>query len=55
MILSKVRKTGKYHEKRSLTENNIPPYKKAELLEKKRNYILGKYLKMSIDVKKTQI
>ena len=51
MILSKVRKSGKYSDKRTLTQNNIPPYKRAELLEKKRNDILEKYLKMSINVK----
>ena len=51
MILSKVRKSGKYSNKRTLTQNNIPPYKRAELLEKKRNDILEKYLKMSINVK----
>ena len=52
MILSKVRKSKKYFDKRSLTENNIPPYKKAELLQKKRNDILSSYLKMSIDIQK---
>ena len=51
MILSKVRKSGKYSDKRTFTQNNIPPYKRAELLEKKRNDILEKYLKMSINVK----
>ena len=50
MILSKVRKVVNYGGKRSLTENTIPPYKRAELLEKKRNNILGQYLKMSIDI-----
>ena len=50
MILSKVRKVENYGGKRSLTENNIPPYKRAELLEKEKNNILGQYLKMSIDI-----
>ena len=53
MVLSKVRKKGKYHDKRALTEMNIPPYKRAELLARKRNDILGKYLQMSINVKKS--
>ena len=53
MVLSKVRKTGKYHDKRALTEMNIPPYKRAELLARKRNDILGNYLKMSINVQKS--
>ena len=50
MILSKVRKVENYGGKRSLTENSIPPYKRAELLEKEKNNILGQYLKMSIDI-----
>jgi hypothetical protein len=53
MILSKVRKSGKYSDKRTLTQNNIPPYKRAELLARKRNDILGNYLKMSINVQKS--
>ena len=53
MVLSKVRKNGKYHDKRALTEMNIPPYKRAELLARKRNDILGNYLKMSINVQKS--
>ena len=50
MILSKVRKVENYGGKRSLTENSIPPYKRAELLEKEKNNILGQYSKMSIDI-----
>ena len=53
MVLSKVRKIGKYHDKRALTEMKIPPYKRAELLARKRNDILGNYLKMSINVQKS--
>ena len=52
MILARVRKQGK-NNKRSLTENNIPPYKKAELLAKRKNDFLEKYLRMSIDVQKS--
>ena len=51
MVLSKVRKNGKSNDKRANTEKNIPPFKRAELLVKKRNYILEKYLKMSIDIR----
>ena len=51
MILSKVRKVENYGGKRSLTENSIPPYKRAELLEKEKNNILGQYSKMSINIK----
>ena len=50
IVLSKVRKSGTYSDKRSLTQDNIPPYKRAELLQKKRNDVLEKYLKMSINV-----
>ena len=50
MVLSKVRKSGKLYDKRANTEKNIPPFKRAELLAKKRNDVLEKYLKMSIDV-----
>ena len=55
MILCKVRKSGRYYDKKSLMENNIPPYKKAELLQKKRNEFLSDYLKMSIDIQKNYI
>jgi len=51
MVLSKVRKSK--HEKRNLTEIYIPPYKKAELMKKKRNDYLWKYLRTSIDVNKS--
>ena len=51
MVLSKVRKSK--HEKRNLTEIYIPPYKKAELIKKKRNDYLWKYLRTSIDVNKS--
>ena len=50
MVLSKVRKSEKLYDKRANTEKNIPPFKRAELLAKKRNDIIEKYLKMSIDV-----
>ena len=50
MVLSKVRKSGKYSDKRALTQDNIPPFKRAELLQKKRNDILEKYLKMSLNI-----
>ena len=50
MVLSKVRKSS--HEKHNSKENNIPPYKKAELLQKQRNDYLGKYLQLSLDIQK---
>ena len=53
MVLSKVRKSEKLYDKRANTEKNIPPFKRAELLAKKRNDIIEKYLKMSIDVQKS--
>ena len=51
MILTKVRKSRMFSDKRNLTEIKMPPYKKAQLLKQRHNEILEQYLKMSIDVK----
>ena len=49
MVLSKVRKE-RHFDKRTHTQDNIPPYERADLLQKKGNDILERYLKMSISV-----
>ena len=51
MILTKVRKSRMFSDKRNLTEIKMPPYKKTQLLKQRHNEILEQYLKMSIDVK----
>ena len=51
MVLARVRETEKVIKRKNLSELNLPPFKKAENLEKKRNNILGNFLKQSIIIK----
>ena len=52
MVLARVRESEKYYKKKESADINLPPFKKAEIIEKQRNNILGNYLKQSIDIHK---
>ena len=51
MVLARVRETEKIYKKKNLSDINLPPFKKVENIEKKRNNILGDYLRQSIIIK----
>ena len=47
MVLARVRETEKVNKKRNKSELSLPPFMKAEILQKQRNRILGDFLKQS--------
>ena len=49
MVLARVRQTAKIIRKDNLSE--IPPFKRVELMKKKKNVILGEFLRQSINIK----
>ena len=49
MVLARVRQTAKIIRKNNLSE--IPPFKRVELMKKKKNVILGEFLRKSINIK----
>ena len=52
MVLAKVRESERVCRKKSLSEINLPPFKKAELTDKQNNKFLGDYLRQSIKILK---
>ncbi len=51
MVLARVRESEKFYKKKSLSQCNLPPFKKAEIKNKKNNKYLGDYLKESIKIR----
>lgn len=51
MVLARVREKEKVYKKDNLSEFYLPPFKKAEVLNQKRNNTLGEYLTKSINIK----
>ena len=49
MVLARVRQNENITRKNNLSE--IPPFKRVELMKKKKNVILGDYLRQSINIK----
>ena len=52
MVLARVRESERVCKKKSLSEINLPPFKKAELTNKQNNKFLGEYLRQSIKIHK---
>ena len=52
MVLARVRESERVCQKKSLSEINLPPFKKAELTNKQNNKFLGDYLRQSIKIYK---
>ena len=49
MVLARVRQNENITRKNNLSE--IPPFKRVELMKKKKNVILGDFLRQSINIK----
>ena len=51
MVLARVRESEKIIKKRNLSQQNLPPFIKAEIINKQRNNNLGNFLRQSINIK----
>ena len=52
MVLARVRESEKFYKMKNSSDINLPPFKKAQILQKQRNNLLGNYLKQSINIQK---